>query len=165
MPKPRLTAPGWVLLMLTIAVIGNLLWRDRRLPPHWLEVPDPLRVCDVAVERPGEGLLCLQPNAAGLATGLTAQRSQPGDHPPAGLRAVLAGIPIDLQTATAAELTTLPEIGEASAQSLVAARVAGRLRCQADLAGIRGLSRQRLRRLLTFARPLPRVCPSLHPTQ
>ncbi len=85
--------------------------------------------------------------------------------PLTGMRALLAGRLLDLQTATAAELAQLPDIGEVSAQALVTARVAGHLRCQADLAAIRGLGRNRLRRLLAFARPLPQVCPGEHPTQ
>ena len=55
------------------------------------------------------------------------------------MRALLAGRLLDLQTATAAELAQLPDIGEVSAQALVTARVAGHLRCLADLAAIRGL--------------------------
>lgn len=165
MPRPRLSAPGWVLLALTIGLLGNLYWRDRRPPLMWFDAADPLGACAVATERPGEGLVCLEPTATGAAAGATVRLPQAGDHPPAGLRAVLAGIPLDLQTATATELATLPEIGSVSAQSLVAARDAGRLRCQADLAAVRGLGQQRLRRLLAFVRPLPQVCPSAHPTQ
>ena len=85
--------------------------------------------------------------------------------PLTGMRALLAGRLLDLQTVTAAELAQLPDIGEVSAQALVTARAAGHLRCQADLAAIRGLGRNRVRRLLAFARPLPQVCPSEHPTQ
>lgn len=165
MPRPRLSASGWILLILTTCVICNLWWRDRSPPARWLDAAEPLGVCAVAADRPGEGLVCLQPTAAGVSLGLDARLPQAGDRPPTGLRAVLAGMPIDLQTATAAELATLPEIGAVSAGSLVAAREAGRLRCQEDLAAVRGLGQQRLRRLLTFVRPLPQVCPSVHPKQ
>lgn len=165
MQRQGLSAPGWVLLLATIGVALSLCWRDRRAAPSWREIADPLGLCRGAIERPGAGLVC---DPVLPATSLPAQAKpipQAGDRPLSGLRGLLAGVPLDLHHASAADLAMLPEIGAVSAQSLVAAREAGRLRCQSDLAAVRGLGRHRLRRLLPFVRPLPQVCPHVHPKQ
>lgn len=165
MHRQGLSAPGWVLLLATILIFFSLGWRDRRSASSWQEIADPLGPCRGALERPGEGLVCIPALPATVPAAQAKAIPQAGDRPLSGLRGVLAGVPLDLQHASAADLAMLPEIGAVSAQSLVAAREAGRLRCQSDLAAVRGLGRHRLRRLLPFVRPLPQVCPRVHPKQ
>jgi len=155
----RTTVGGrWGLVGVSLLVIVSLWQRDR--PSERL----------TAVGHTAWGA-CREPPAVAPAGAAQACREPLPDWEPekalplTGMRALLAGRLLDLQTVTAAELAQLPDIGEVSAQALVTARVAGHLRCQADLAAIRGLGRNRLRRLLAFARPLPQVCPAEHPTQ
>jgi competence protein ComEA len=65
--------------------------------------------------------------------------------------------PIDLNTATAAELTTLPGIGQKRAERILALRERlGRFRSVDDLLRARGLGRSLVKRL----RPLVRVGPA-----
>ncbi len=162
MPSSDPWAASWGLFGVSLALAVNLGLRDRRKAPCWRPSQERLSSYPQTAAVPGDRL-------PGLGARLEAHGSQT-QEPPAqprlsGLRAVLAGEPIELQSATEAELASLPEIGEATARRVVAARQAGRLRCQPDLLAVPGIGRHRLRRLLTFVRPLPQVCPSAHPTQ
>lgn len=162
MPSSDPWAASWALFGISLVLAVSLGLRDRRKAPSWRPSQEPLSSYLQTVAGPGEGLpgLGARPLAHGSQT-----REAPAQPRFSGLRALLAGDPIELQSATEAELASLPEIGEATARRVVAARQAGRLRCHRDLLAVSGIGRHRLRRLLTFVRPLPQVCPSAHPTQ
>jgi competence protein ComEA len=76
-------------------------------------------------------------------------------------RLLAAQVRLDLQTATAAELEALPEIGPHLAQRIVAvqqaraARGEPPLRTRAELLRISGIGEKKLERLLPFLNPLP----------
>jgi competence protein ComEA len=77
---------------------------------------------------------------------------------PAAQRAMLR-IPLDLATATAADLEVLPGVGPYTARAILAVRArAGRAFDLADVPGLGPVRRSRLRRALAFEPPLPPGC-------
>ncbi len=173
MPPFRRSQPSSAqaaLLGLSLLLACVLARRDR--PPLHLPPVPTTPACDVPMEWAGHGLLCLTTQDAarlGLNPGqrrAAERRTAPIDlRRLSGQRALLAGQPVDVQQADLADLIALPEIGETLARSIVAARQAGQLRCQAQLAAVPGLGSQRMRRLLRYIAPLPQDCPRTHPTK
>jgi competence protein ComEA len=80
---------------------------------------------------------------------------------PAAQRAML-GIPLDLASATAADLEVLPGVGPRTARAILAVRDrAGRAFDLADVPGLGPVRQSRLRRVLAFEPPLPPGCAGL----
>jgi hypothetical protein len=167
--------PFWVLLVLSLGCAGLL---TRPLPPRPALAPDPSAVrpadrCPVPVERPGEGVVCLGPAEAArldLVAGEVWPLGPRGERlhgPPqrmAPLRRLAVGVPLDPQTASAAELEALPDIGPALARRIVEEREArqeretagpGPLTSRAALLRVPGIGPHRLGRMLPYLIPLP----------
>ncbi|MFO0574772.1 MAG: helix-hairpin-helix domain-containing protein [Polyangia bacterium] len=167
--------PFWVLLGLTLGCGVRVAWP--LLPPPRL-VPDPGGVrpadrCPVPVERPGEGVVCLGTEEAARLDLLAGEvwplgpRGERLHGPPARmapLRRLTVGVPLDPQTASAAELEALPDIGPALARRIVeyresrAARKghgAGPLSSRAALLRVPGIGPHRLARITPYLIPLP----------
>ena len=119
----------------------------------------------------GKDVVILQP---------TSKAPQPGEQPGAPappnaaltlpprstlspLQKLLAGLKLDINQATVAELRALPDLGDGLAQAIAAARRAKPLGCEAELLRISGLGASRLRRVLPYLKPLPRRCSSAPP--
>lgn len=164
---PPASGPFWLLTALTLGC-ACWLWS----PPPALPTVRPLPAppCAVPVEEPGQGVRCLsaaQAQRLGLLAGDVwplGPDGEPTAGPPGRMaprRLLAAQVLLDPQTATAAELQALPEIGPQLAQRIVqarserAARGEPPLRRRADLLQIAGLGERRLQRLLPFLIPLP----------
>lgn len=126
--------------------------------------------CPVPIELPGQGVRCLSTAAAqqlGLMAGDVWPLGPGGERasgPPARMaprRLLAAQVRLDPETATAAELEALPDLGPQLAQRIVETRaaraVSGQppLRTRAALLQISGFGKHRLQRLLPFLIPLP----------
>ena len=169
--RPRAPCHGllWILSMLLLVS----LWHRDHASVAVRRLDAPQVPCAWPIDWVGRGLVCMSAQDAakqGLQAGQrwspeAALAPQPEPQRPAALRSLLAGVPVDLQQATEAELLALPDLGPARARSLMAARQANGLRCHSDLARVLGLGSLRLRRLLQFVKPLPQDCPPAHPTQ
>lgn len=159
---PSANGPFWLLTALTLGCACWLWTPPPALPTLRPTSPPP---CPVPVEVPEQGVRCLSPQEA-LRLGLLAgdvwplgPRGEPAFGPPGRMaprRLLAVQVPLDPQTATAAELEALPEVGPQLAQRIVTARKerAARgeppLRRRADLLQIAGLGERRLQRLLPF---------------
>lgn len=164
---PQAGGGFWLLGALTLGCALVLMRTPAGLPTA---KPVPAPECAVPVEMAGQGVLCLSAAAAqqrGLAAGdlcPTAADGTPAAGPPGRMaprRLLAAGVRLDPQTATAAELEALPEVGAGLARRIIQARTQRasnreppRWR-QADLLQIPGLGERRLKRLLPFLIPLP----------
>ena len=156
----------WVLVLLTL---GFAVVVSRPPPP----VPTlrlsgaPIRQagrCPVPVGLPGEGVACLSATAAAQ-LGLDAGEIWPlGPHgerlsgPPRRMapeRRLAAGVPLDPQTASAAELEALPDIGPQLARSLIEARQHWPLCSRSALLSVPGVGPHRLARIAPHLIPLP----------
>ena len=164
---PQANGPFWLLTVFTLACSLWLMQPPPRLPTLR---PVGAAPCPVPVEIPGQGVSCLS-EAAAQQLGLTAGAVWPAG--PSGERAVgpptrmaprrllAAQVLLDPETATAAELEALPDLGPHLAQRIIDARVAraargsAPLRTQAALLQVSGLGKRRLQRLLPFLIPLP----------
>jgi hypothetical protein len=125
--------------------------------------------CPVPVEVPGQGVRCLAAAEAqrlGLPAGSVwplGPRGERAAGPPVRMaprRLLVAQVRLDPQTASAAELEALPDVGPQLARRIVEARArrAARgeppLRTRAALLQIGGLGERRLQRLLPYFIPL-----------
>ena len=158
--------PFWVLLGLTL---GCALLVARPLPPPpTLQVePEGVRPadrCPVPVERPGQGVVCLEPAQAAQLDLVPGEVWPLGPHgerlsgPPARmapLRRLAAGVPLDPQLASAAELEALPDLGPALARQIVEFRDHLPLRSRAALLRVPGIGPHRLARITPYLTPLP----------
>lgn len=162
--------PFWLLLGITLGCAAVVLRPPPPVPAllPLSETPDrgvrPADRCPVPTERPDEGVVCLDP-AEAARLGLAAGDVWPlGPHhervsgPPRRMapeRLLAAGVPLDPQTASTAELEALPDLGPALARRLVEARATTPLSSRAALLAIPGIGPHRLARLLPFLIPLP----------
>lgn len=168
--RPRASSAFWLLSTLTLGCALMLMRPPVRLPNvRPIEAP----LCEVPVEVPGQGVLCLTAEKArlrGLAAGdvwPSAAAGEPAAGPPARMaprRLLAAGVLLDPQTATAAELEALPEVGAELARRIIQTRQTRQQRDsngepprwrKADLLQVPGLGERRLTRLLPFLIPLP----------
>lgn len=171
--RSRPQTPGQSLLWILSLLLLVSVWRRDQAPLGVRRLDAAQAACAWPIDWVGHGLVCMSAQDAAKRGLQAGQRWSPeassAPHPepqrPSTLRSLLAGIPVDLQQATEAELLALPDLGPARARSLMAARQANRLRCLPDLARVLGLGPLRLRRLLPFVKPLPQDCPPAHPTQ
>lgn len=164
---PPASGAFWLLSALTLGC-AFLLSR----PPPALPLLRPVAVpaCPVPVEVPGHGVRCLAAQEAGVLglapgdiwpPGPGAERAAGPPRRMAPRRLLAVGVRLDPQTATAAELEALPEIGPGLARRIIetrqqrAARGEPPLARRADLLQISGLGERRLKRLLPFLIPLP----------
>src|SRR5437870_4611812 len=130
-----------ILLSSTVLLLVQAARSASGPPP--LGPPGPRAPCPVPVERAGEGVRCLDEEeakregvAAGdrLASDGTRARMAPS-------RLALFAVPVDVNTASPAELESLPGIGPALAARIVAARPFASLD---DLRGVPGIGARRL---------------------
>lgn len=171
--RSRTQTPGLGLLWIVSMLLLVSLWRRDRASPAVRRLDAPQAACAWPIEWVGRGLVCISAQDAAERRLQAGQRWSPnGSLAPqsepqrsSALRSLLAGVPVDLQEATEADLLALPDLGPARARNLIAARQAFRLRCLPDLARVLGLGSLRMRRLLPFVKPLPQDCPPAHPTQ
>lgn len=164
---PQASGPFWLLTALTLGC-AFWLWS----PPPALPTLRPVVMppCPVPVEVPAQGVRCLSSQEAlrlGLAAGDVWPLGPAGERaagPPGRMaprRLLAVPVRLDPETATAAELEALPEVGPQLAQRIIkarqerAARGEPPLRRRADLLRIAGLGERRLQRLLPFLIPLP----------
>jgi hypothetical protein len=97
----------------------------------------PAPPCAVPVERPGQGVQCLDAAEADRQGARAGQGMAPD-------RLAAWAVPVDVNRATAAELASLDGIGPALAARIVAARPFRRID---EVAEVRGIGRRRLARL------------------
>jgi hypothetical protein len=137
-------AGRWVLIGLLCAGAVVLLGRTWARPPS-LGPPLPAPRCPVAVEREGEGVVCLEEPAAaalGLAQGDTDRIAPDGKRGRmAPCRLQLFAVPIDVNAAPVEELASLPGIGPGLAARIAAARP---FRSVDEVALVPGIGRRRL---------------------
>jgi len=151
-PKPQ----AWLLL-------GLLLWVDvvllARSPSPISVTPSPLRLCALPVERPGHGIVCLDPTEArqlAVTAGFVVPLSEEGVRlvgPPqrmSGEQQLALGLRLDPNQASVEELVALPDIGPALAQAIVAERQRSPFSDVAELLRVRGLGPKRLAKLRPF---------------
>lgn len=165
--RPQASSAFWLLGALTLGC-ALMLMRTPDVLPRVRPVSAPL--CAVPVEVPGQGVLCLTVDDArqrGLASGDVCPSTADGEPtagPPARMaprRLLAAGVPLDPQTATAAELEALPEVGAGLARRIIQTRQQRDSNGEpprwqrADLLQVPGLGERRLKRLLPFLIPLP----------
>ena len=167
--------PFWVLLGLTLLCAGLVVW-PLPPPPRLMPGAGAVRAadrCPVPVERPGEGVVCLQRAEAArldLVAGEVWPLGPRGERlhgPPARmapLRRLTVGVPLDPQIASAAELEALPDLGPALARRIVEYREdrgsrdsqgAGPLSSRAALLRVPGIGPHRLARITPYLIPLP----------
>jgi len=163
---PQANGSFWLLTAFTLAC-G--LWLGRPPPRLPTLLPMAAPCCPVPVEVPGQGVICLADAEAqrlGLVAGAVWPSGPSGERvsgPPTRMaprRLLVAQVLLDPQTASAAELEALPDLGPQLARRIVAARVerAARgdppLRTRAALLQIAGFGENRLQRLLPYFIPL-----------
>jgi competence ComEA-like helix-hairpin-helix protein len=130
----RRAALGWVLGLLVASALGRSL-------PHALQPAQPLAAepCQVMYTRSGTQ----PPRVTQLPLGL----------PPRGRLALLVGCPLDVNTASAVDLSALPRVGDKLAQRIVQDReAAGPFRTLKDLDRVRGVGPKTVARLAPYIR-------------
>ena len=165
--RPQASSSFWLLSALTLGCALLLMRTPARLP---CVQPIAAPLCAVPVEVLGQGLLCLSAVEArqrGLAPGdvwPSTADGEPASGPPARMaprRLLAAGVQLDPQTATTAELEALPEVGAELARRIIQTRQQRDANGEpprwrrADLLRVPGLGERRLKRLLPFLIQLP----------
>jgi hypothetical protein len=156
----------WVLLLVSLGCAVVVSRPPPRAPALRLS-GGPIRQagrCPVPVERPGDGVVCLSADAAarlGLDAGevwLTGPSGERLSGPPRRMapeRRLAAGVPLDPETASAAELEALPDVGPQLARRMIEARLHRPLRSRSALLSVPGVGPHRLARIAPFLIPLP----------